>query len=148
MPRNSVSYKASEMPQNDSIIAKNTNYSTVSSKQMTECEKVNEYETRIKNWTKGDKPALPSERRKDVEQLSRTLRHYQSLKRAIADDKRKTAYGNNRWREGVGQVINTTKGDPAPSFSKGRRTNAFLKYLKRHQDLQNTSSTYLLFQIG
>lgn len=141
IPRSSVSYKATEMPQNDSIVAKNKNYKSISGTYRQKSSEFDSYWTKYQNWKSQENPALPSQRREEGQDMSKTLRQYQTLRRTIADEARKTAYSNNRWRESVGQVINTTKGGQEKDYTKGLRVKAFLKYQKKHQEIIKRSNS-------
>ena len=39
-----------------------------------------EYDTKVKTWKLSDIPIIPSERRKEVQELSKNIKEYQNLK--------------------------------------------------------------------
>lgn len=133
IPRTSVAYKRTEQPQSDSIHTKR-DFGSVSGNRLKVAKEFCAYDTKVKGWYKKDMPSLPSERMSEAKDMTKTLRHYQKLRRVLADEARKTTYSNNRWREGAGQVINTMKSNP-PCDMGGIRTKASLKYQRKHKDI-------------
>lgn len=134
IPRTSVSYKKTEMPQNDSIIAKNKHQNSLSETNIKRIKEMSSYGDQLKEFKPYSKPSLPSERRNDHQNESKTLRHYQNLKRLMADEQRKTNYASNRWRESAGTILNTTKGE-TPQVVHGQRIKALIKYEKKHHEM-------------
>jgi hypothetical protein len=138
IPRTSVSYKRTEMPQNDSIVAVNKHHNSIRENHIHLIKQSATCETQLRETKSDLKPALPSKQRKDHQDISKTLRHYQNIRRLVADEQRKTNHLNNRWRESAGTILNTMKGEP-PQTVHGCRTKATLKYNKKYNEiLKNT----------
>lgn len=111
MPRHSVSYIKTELPQSDSILAKNNNQKSATREQVEKLREYINWNSQIQGWNGQPGVGLPSSRRKESDRMQKTLRNYQSLRRSIFDSQRKTNYANNRWRESLGKVINTMTGE-------------------------------------
>ena len=78
----------------------------------------------MKNWsTVKTEVKLPSNRRKEIQEMSKTLRNNQNLRRLVSDECRKTTYSHNRWRDSAGKVINTMKGEEEPLITYSSTTN-------------------------
>jgi len=144
IPRTSISYKATEMPQQDSIIGKNRNFRSISDCQMSKLKEFGEYGNKIKHWQSTDKPALPSQRQREAKDMSQTLRQYQGLKSTIAQEMRSTNYMNNRWRESSGKVINPGTYQMQVPQKHGLRAKAFVKYQQRHQEMLKRSTCTII----
>mmetsp|Transcript_16422 Transcript_16422/g.14342 ORF Transcript_16422/g.14342 Transcript_16422/m.14342 type:complete len:166 (+) Transcript_16422:467-964(+) len=54
---------------------------------------------------------LPSNRKNEIADMSRTLRNNQRLKKMLSDETRRTTYANNHWRDSASKVVNNMKGD-------------------------------------
>lgn len=139
IPRSSVSYKATEPIHNDSIKTQNRGDYASNSNQLTKLGEFNDYQDKLKTWKSNQAPSLPSNRRLESQDMTKTLRNYQNLRRSIADQSRKTQYSNNRWREEAGKVVNSMTGQEH-SASNGLRSKAFLKYQKKHQEILQRSA--------
>lgn len=137
IPRNSVSYKNSEVPQNESVIVtKKTNNYMISSKEQSQYEQeLTRYDSKLKTWSKNEVPVVPSERRKEVQDVSKNIKEYQNLKRAIMFQNRRNKFANNRWRDSINNVINSTEGELNNTNNISQRSLAFLKFEHKNKEM-------------
>ena len=82
IPRNSVSYKISEVsPNESSAVPKKTNNFMINNKDQSRYEQeLTRYDENLKTWNKNEIPTVPSERRKEVQDASTSIKEYQNLK--------------------------------------------------------------------
>ncbi|CAI2373735.1 unnamed protein product [Moneuplotes crassus] len=141
LPRHGISYMKSEPVQSDSILAKNTNEQKATKEQI---EKIKEYvscDGQIQEWKTQSNIGLPSSQRKESDRMRRTLKNFQSLRKTIFENQRKTNHSNNRWRESCGKVVHSMSGENRIN-TKSQRAKPFYKFIKKHnKDLKKFMST-------
>ncbi|CAI2373482.1 unnamed protein product [Moneuplotes crassus] len=141
LPRHSVSYIKTELPQSDSILAKNKNPQSPSKEQVQKLKEYINCNSQIQGWNGQPGIGLPSSRRKESDTMRKTLRNFQSLRRSIFDNQKKTNHANNRWRDSLGKVINSMTGENKIN-TKSQRTKPYYTFERKHKkDLKKMMST-------
>lgn len=136
VPRNSNSYRLTEPPQNDSVVKTRKAGDRNWSKGLSQCEQdFMAYDSKVKQHQETSCSLLPSERQRDAQQMTKTLRQYQNLKRSIILQNRKNTFASNRWRDGAGQVVNTMKGENPDKSKHSLRAKAYYQFQKAHDNM-------------
>lgn len=104
-----MAYKVTDTEKAGTAYGPRTAYSTQSSRQFDGTKTLTSFDSKMKQFSAKELPSVPSERRKEVQQLSKDIKEYQQLKRSIYFQNRKMKFSNNRWRDGIAKIITYDK---------------------------------------
>ena len=149
IPRSSVSYKKSEVVNNDSVLMYKKKNNFIINNQLNKLQdEFTKYDNKLKSWKQNAIPVVSSERLKDARDLTKTIREYQNLKTTIMFYNRKAKFSNNRWREEIGKVFDTRKPDENYGNRISQRNIAFHKFILKNQaNINRSASNYYIFYL-
>jgi hypothetical protein len=102
-----VAYKVTESAKKYLGDAPKTAYSSV--QKLDSSKTLTTFDSQVREFSAKQLPAYPSQRRSEVQELSKNMKDYNQLKRSIYFENRKNKFSNNRWRDGIAKVITYDK---------------------------------------
>lgn len=135
-----MSYKKTEVVGNDSVLMYKKKNNILISDQLSKMqESFTKYDNKLKSWKQNAVAIAPSEKLKEAKELTNTIREYQNLKRSIMLSNRRANFSNNRWREEIGTVFDSSNRQ-SNTNRVSQRAAAHYRFLIKNQERINKSA--------